>query len=347
MSEEYIIRSSYIDQMMEYFDDRGLIKVITGIRRCGKSVLMEQFRNHLLDSGLSEKDVSLIDLEKMRYVIDSERMFYDYLCGVIDSEHPVILIDEVQLIKGWERVVDSIRLNYDANIYITGSNSDTVSEKLGTHLTGRFVEINVFPFSYKEFLSRYPIDEDNGYTQRLTQYLRLGGMPIIDLKDNERKNRTILRGVYDSIINYDIRPDMDMDQTILDNLTSFMISNIGKLTSANNLAEGSYVGDPRTIERYLGKLCGCFIFYKADRYDVIGKRHMKTHAKFYLADTGFRDTMLLWSEYDEGALLENAVFIELLRRGYRVSVGSYRDKEIDFTAWMDGEPEFYQVALTV
>ena len=347
MSEEYVIRSSYIDQMMEYFDDRGLIKVITGIRRCGKSVLMEQFRNHLLDSGLSEKDVSLIDLEKMRYVIDSERMFYDYLCGVIDSEHPVILIDEVQLIKGWERVVDSIRLNYDANIYITGSNSETVSEKLGTHLTGRFVEINVFPFSYKEFLSRYPIDEDNGYTQRLTQYLRFGGMPIIDLKDNERKNRTILRGVYDSIINYDIRPDMDMDQTILDNLTSFMISNIGKLTSANNLAEGSYVGDPRTIERYLGKLCGCFIFYKADRYDVIGKRHMKTHAKFYLADTGFRDTMLLWSEYDEGALLENAVFIELLRRGYRVSVGSYRDKEIDFTAWMDGEPEFYQVALTV
>ncbi|MBQ7621664.1 MAG: ATP-binding protein, partial [Candidatus Methanomethylophilaceae archaeon] len=163
----------------------------------------------------------------------------------------------------------------------------------------------------------------------------------------ERKNRTILRGVYDSIINYDIRPDVDIDQTILDNLTSFMISNIGKLTSTNNLAAGSYVGDPRTIERYLGKLCGCFIFYKADRYDVIGKRHMKTHAKFYLADTGFRDTMLLWSEYDEGALLENAVFIELLRRGYRVSVGSYRDREIDFTAWMDGEPEFYQVALTV
>ncbi len=347
MAEEYVERPFYIDRMMEYFDNRDIVKVLTGIRGCGKSVLMMQFRQHLLDSGFTKKEVILINLEKMRYVIDTERMFYDYIVNNIDSDNPVILIDEVQLIKGWEKVVDSIRLKYGANIYITGSNSETVSEKLGTHLTGRFVEINVFPFSFKEFLSRYPIDNDNGYTQRLEQYLRYGGMPIIDLRDSERKNRTILRGVYDSIINCDIRPEMDMDQAILDNITSFMISNIGNQTSNNGIAANSYVGDPRTVERYLGKLCGCSIFYKANRYDVIGKKHMKSHAKFYLADTGFSDTILLGSEYNEGALLENAVFIELLRRGYRVSVGSYRDKEIDFTAWLDGEPEFYQVALSV
>ena len=347
MAEEYVERPSYIEEMMDYFDDRKFIKVLTGIRRCGKSVLMEQFRKHLLDSGIPEKDIIMIDLERMRYIIDSERMLYEYISSNIQAEEPVILIDEVQLIKGWERAVDSIRLKYNANVYITGSNSETVSESLGTHLTGRYVEINVFPFSFREFLDRYPIDKENGYTQRFEQYLRFGGMPIINLNDNQRKNRTILKGIYDSIINNDIRPNMDMDQAILDNMTSFMISNVGNLTSKNSIAERSYVGDQRTIEKYLGKLCGCYIFYKADRYDVIGGRHMRVNAKYYLADTGFRDAILLGSEYDEGAMLENAVFIELLRRGYRISVGSYKDKEIDFTAWLDGEPEFYQVAYSV
>ncbi len=347
MAEEYVERPSYIKLMMEYFDNRNIIKVLTGIRRCGKSVILEQFRQYLLNSGTSEKDIMLIDLEKMRYVIDSERMLYDFISSNIHSDEPIVLIDEVQLVKGWEKAVDTIRLKYNANIYITSSDSETVSESLGTHLTGRYVEINIFPFSFKEFLARYPIDSENGYTQRFTQYLRFGGMPIIDLKDSQRKNRTILRGVYDSIINNDIRPNMEIDQTILDNMTSFMISNVGNLTSYGSIAGRSYVGDQRTIEKYLGKLCGCYIFYKADRYDVIGRKHLKINAKYYLADTGFRDAILLSSEYNEAAMLENAVFIELLRRGYRVSVGSYRDREIDFTAWLDGEPEYYQVAWSV
>ena len=332
---------------MEWFDDRTMIKILTGIRCCGKSIIMEQFRQHLINRGISEKDIMLIDLEKMRYVIDSERMLYDHISSNIRSDRPVILIDEVQLIKGWERALDSIRLKYDASIYITGSNSETVSESLGTHLTGRYVEIDVYPFSFKEFLSRYPIDNDNGYTQRFVQYLRYGGMPIIDLKDSQRKNRTILRGVYDSIINNDIRPGMDMDQALLNSMTSFMISNIGNLTTYGSIANRSYMKDQRTVEKYLGKLCGCFIFYKADKYDVIGERHLKSKAKYYLADTGLKDAILLGSEYDEGSLLENAVFIELMRRGYRVSVGSFKDREIDFTAWLDGAPEFYQVAWSI
>lgn len=332
---------------MEWFDDRTMIKILTGIRCCGKSVIMEQFRQYLINRGISEKDIMLIDLEKMRYVIDSERMLYDYISSNIRSDRPVILIDEVQLIKGWERALDSIRLKYDANIYITGSNSETVSESLGTHLTGRYVEIDVYPFSFKEFLSRYPIDNDNGYTQRFVQYLRYGGMPIIDLKDSQRKNRAILRGVYDSIINNDIRPGMDMDQALLNSMTSFMISNIGNLTTYGSIASRLYMKDQRTVEKYLGKLCGCFIFYKADKYDVIGGRHLKSKAKYYLADTGFKDAILLGSEYDEGSLLENAVFIELMRRGYRVSAGSFKDREIDFTAWLDGAPEFYQVAWSI
>ena len=347
MIDEYVSRPFYIGKLMDYYNNRNLIKVLTGIRRCGKSVILEQFKQYLMDIGTPEDSVMLIDLEKMRYTIDSERMLYDYISSKIRSKEPVLLIDEVQLIKGWERAVDSIRLKYNANVYITGSNSETVSESLGTHLTGRYVEINIFPFSFIEFLSRYPIDEENGYTQRFIQYLRSGGMPIIDLKDGPRKNRAILQGVYDSIINNDIRPNMEIDQSILNNMTSFMMSNIGNLTSYNSIADRSFVGDQRTVEKYLGKLCGCYIFYKADRFDVIGGRHMKVNAKYYLADTGFRNAILLGSEHDDGALLENAVFIELLRRGYRTSVGSYKDKEIDFTAWMDDEPEFYQVAWSI
>ena len=347
MGEEYTARPFYMEQMMEWFDNRDMVKVLTGIRRCGKSVIMEQFRQHLISIGIPENDILFIDLERMRYMVDSERMLYDYVASNIGTDQPVLLMDEVQLVKGWERVVDSVRLQFGANIYITGSNSETVSESLGTHLTGRFVEIKVYPFSFREFVSRYPIDAENGYNQRLSQYLRYGGMPITDMGDNPKKNRTILRGVYDSIINYDIRPDMDMDQTILDSMTSFMISNIGHLTTYGGIAGRSYVKDQRTVEKYLGKLCGCFIFYKADRYDVIGGEHLRSSAKYYLVDTGFRDAILLGSEYDEGALLENAVFIELLRRGYRVSVGLYKDKEIDFTAWSEGGQEFYQVTLNV
>ena len=148
MAEEYVERPSYIKLMMEYFDNRNIIKVLTGIRRCGKSVILEQFRQYLLNSGTSEKDIMLIDLEKMRYVIDSERMLYDFISSNIHSDEPIVLIDEVQLVKGWEKAVDTIRLKYNANIYITGSNSETVSESLGTHLTGRYVEINIFPFSF-------------------------------------------------------------------------------------------------------------------------------------------------------------------------------------------------------
>jgi len=345
MEDGYVIRHRYLDMMMGYRRNPELIKVLTGIRRCGKSVILEQFRKRLMSEGFPEDNIIMMDLERMRYIIDSERMLHDHLSRSIKNDAPVILLDEVQLVKGWERAVESIRLQYHADFYITGSNSDTVSESLGTHLTGRYVEINVFPFSFAEFLDRYPIDDENGYPQRLEQYLRYGGMPIIDLNDDLRKNRTILRGVYDSIINNDIRPRVELDQSVLENTTAFMLSNISNLTSYNNIAKQSLVGDQRTVEKYLDKLCGCFIFYKADRYDVIGKKHLKTNAKFYLADTGFKDAVLLGSEYNEGALLENAVYIELLRRGYRVCVGAYKDKEIDFTAWKDGGPEFYQVCL--
>lgn len=346
MSERMVPRTEYIRQLDSFRKDAGLIKVITGVRRCGKSELMRQFRQHLMNDGVPEGDIIYVDLERKRYVIDSERMLYETIRNSIRLDGCYILLDEVQLVKGWERVVTTARNEFGANIYITGSNSKMLSDELGTHITGRFVQIHVMPFSFREFLQRYPIDPDNGHTQRFVQYMHWGGMPIIDLDDDNTKNRAILRGVYDSIINHDIRPRVDLDQSILENVTSFMLSNTGNLTSAGRITEGALIGDPRTTEKYLFELCRCFIFYRSERYDIIGAKHMHSNAKYYPVDTGMMNTILYGHELNEAAMLECVVFLELVRRGYRVSVGSYRSREIDFTAWMEEcPPEFYQVAL--
>lgn len=336
-------RERYLETLDLYRNNPELVKVITGIRRCGKSVLLKQFRKRLESEG---KTVVYIDLESERYRIPSERAMYNRLRNEIE-EDAFLLLDEVQLVKGWEKVVDTLRTEFKVNIYLTGSNAETVSTELGTHLTGRYVEIHVLPFSFEEFLLRYPVDRENGYEDRLEQFLNHGGMPIIDIRDDEVKNRTILKGIYDSIVNNDIRPTMSMEQLPLENLTTFMMSNIGNPVSAHRIAQGAGIGDPRTVEKYLSKLCECFIFYKADKYDIVGRRHLSTNAKFYTADTGLRNSVIYGKEYNIGSLLENAIYLELLRRGLRVSTGSFRSTEVDLTAWdMDG-PSYYQVAYTV
>lgn len=346
MAKIIVPRTAYIRQLDSYRSDTDLLKIVTGVRRCGKSELLRQFRQHLIDDGVPESEIIYIDLERSRYVIDSERMLYETIRNAVRGDGCYIMIDEVHFVRGWERVVSTVKNEFRANMYLTGSNSNMLSDDLATHVTGRYATIHVMPFSFREFVTRYPIDSENGYTQRLYQYMRWGGMPIIDLDDDGTKNRAILRGVYDSILNNDIRPRVELDQVILENITAFMLSNTGNITSANRITVASSVGDKRTTERYLGELVKSFVFYRADRFDMIGLKHMETNAKFYPADTGLMNAILYGYEIDESALLECVVYLELIRRGYRVSVGSYRNREIDFTAWNDdGVAEFYQVAL--
>lgn len=256
------------------------------------------------------------------------------------------MIDKIHFVRGWERVVSTARDEFRANMYLTGSNSNMLSDDLATPVTGRYATIHVMPFSFREFMVRYPMDADNGYTQRFHQYMRWGRMPIVDLDDDGTRNRSILRSVYDSILNNDIRSKVELDQTILDNITAFMLSNTGNITSAGRITNASSIGYRRTTERYLRELVNSFIFYKADRYDIIGLKHTEINAKFYPVDTGLMNTILYGHEMNESALLECVVYLKLVRRGYRVSVGSYRNKEIDFTAWTDdGTADFYQVTL--
>ena len=249
------------------------------------------------------------------------RSLYETIRNAVHGEGCYIMIDEVHFVRGWERVVSTVKNEFRANMYLTGSNSNMLSDDLATHVTGRYATIHVMPFSFREFVTRYPIDSENGYTQRLYQYMRWGiygvsaplqididylrqrlyqymrwgGMPIIDLDDDGTKNRAILRGVYDSILNNDIRPRVELDQVILENITAFMLSNMGNITSANRITVAASVGDKRTTERYLRELVKSFVFYRADRFDMIGLKHMETNAKFYPVDTGLMNAILYQS----------------------------------------------------
>lgn len=338
-----IIRKSYIERLEEFKDRPDLVKIVTGVRRSGKSTLLAQFRQRLENKG---ENVVSIDLEEKRFSVTTKRELNSYVTELMTTPKDYILLDEVQYIAGWEDVVNTLRSN-GANVYVTGSNAKVLSSEFSTIIAGRYAEIHVLPFSFSEFLERYPPKSDTRVEQRFDQYLVQGGMPIIDLDDFPRKNRTIMEGVYDSIVNRDVVSRSRMDPYTVRRMTDFMYSNVGNITTLESLASGSGIGDNRTVDRYLDALTDSFVFYKVNTFDLIGKKMMKVKAKYYASDTGLRNTALGHIDDNASGLLENIVFLELVRRGYDVVVGSYRDYEVDFTARSFGKTEYYQVAKTL
>ncbi len=338
-----IIRKSYIERLEEFEDRPDLVKIVTGVRRSGKSTLLAQFRQRLENKG---ENVVSINLEEKRFSVTTKRELNSYVTELMTTPKDYILLDEVQYIAGWEDVVNTLRSN-GANVYVTGSNAKVLSSEFSTIIAGRYAEIHVLPFSFSEFLERYPPKGDTRVEQRFDQYLVQGGMPIIDLDDSLRKNRTIMEGVYDSIVNRDVVSRSRMDPSTVRRMTDFMYSNVGNITTLESLASGSGIGDNRTVDRYLDALTDSFVFYKVNTFDLIGKKMMKVKAKYYASDTGLRNTALGHTDDNASGLLENIVFLELIRRGYDVVVGSYRDYEVDFTARSFGKTEYYQVAKTL
>ncbi len=253
-----------------------------------------------------------------------------------------MLLEEVQAIDGWELAIETVRIHLKANLYITGSNSKMLSSELGAHLTGRFVEIPILPLSFKEYITKYPVDANHTSLDRFKRYLRWGGMPSVNVDADVLDIKVNLDGVYCSIM-FDIAARSRLDASVLKRLAEFIILNIGENVSTKRVAEAVGIRDYRTVDRYLNELCSSFLFYKADRFDIIGRRHLDNNGRFYVADTGLRNTVLAGVEIDESKLLENAVYLELVRRGYRVSVGTYRGSEIGFVAWKSNEPELYRV----
>lgn len=238
-------------------------------------------------------------------------------------------------------------VDYDADIYITGSNAYLLSSELSTYLSGRYVEIKVFPFSFAEFLEGHPALPDADRNFRFQQYLRTGGIPLTDPDRGDRYNRMILEGIYNTVLVKDTATRMGIrDLSGLDRIARFLMDNSGNTTNVDNIAKATGLAK-KTVEKYIRSLAEAFLFYKVERYDVVGKKLLNSHEKYYPVDTGMARAVLDRGISDTSRPLENIVFLELMRRGYRVRVGSFRDREVDFTAEKDGKVEYYQVCLTM
>ena len=350
-------RRSYINTLMEFID-KDVIKVIVGVRRCGKSTLLKLFTEELIKRKIPLKNIIHINFESMRYRdITDYNLFYDYVAGRIPEYGKIyLLIDEPQMVSGWEKAVNSFKIDFNCDIYITGSNARLLSSELSTLISGRYVEIDLYPLSYKEYLDFHNKEKNDDSFQ---SYLKFGGFPsIIELGDNIDRINDVLDGIYNTVIVKDvITKNKIKDEELLLKIVAFLADNVGNPTSSNSIAN-SLIGEKRlenigkipavsTVENYIGALVKAYVFYEAKRYDLKGKNLLKTLGKYYIVDIGLRNMLLGYRDIDRGHILENIVFLELKRRGYNVFIGKVDDKEVDFIAEKASHKIYIQVCETL
>lgn len=349
-------RDLYLNKLLS-FKDNEVIKVITGVRRSGKSSLLDLFEKHLIDKeNISLDNIVKMNLEsgEFRELLDSVSL-YDYVKEKIQDVKgkAYLIFDEIQMVKDWEKTVNSLNIDYDVDIYITGSNAYLLSSELSTLLSGRYVEIKMLPLSYKEFLS---FRDTTNSRENFEYFLKYGGMPAVSkFGGNESNINTLLEGIYSTVIVKDVleRNNFSNDK-LLTNLISYLADNIGNLCSPSSIAnylssnkvpvfrDGESIGN-KTVNAYISALEKAYVFYPVSRYDVKGKEYLKTLQKYYIVDTGLRNMLLGYRDVDRGHILENVVYLELLRRDYKVSIGKVGDKEIDFLATKPDEKIYFQV----
>ena len=358
---ELINRPEYLNQLIQN-KDIDLIKIVTGLRRCGKSSLLDLFHQYLLDYNVPNNNIIHMNMESLKYrELTDYLSFYDYVSALIPSTGKTYLIfDELQVIEHWEKAIESFRLDYDVDIYITGSNAYLLSSELSTFLSGRYVEIRMLPLSFKEFLSFYKFEEAITMDEKFQKYVQFGGMPVLsEFQFNEVRASQALEGIYSTVIIRDIlRRNNQVDQNTLHKIILFLCSNIGSITSPNNIGnvlstEGDIPSSKgrniagRTVDKYIAMLRNAYFFYTVERYDVKGKQLLKTLGKHYIVDTGFRNLLLGYRNDDRGHILENIVFLELLRRDYHVYIGKIGDKEVDFIAEKLNDKLYIQVTESI
>ncbi len=354
---ELINRPEYLNQLTEN-KDVDLVKIVTGIRRCGKSSLLDLFHKYLSDNGVADNNIIHMNLESLRYRNLSDYLaFYDYVSERIPKNGKTYLIfDELQAVEHWEKAIESFRLDFDVDIYITGSNAYLLSTEFSTLLSGRYVEIRMLPLSFKEFLTFYEFEPSVSAEEKFQRYLQFGGMPILrEYKFNEARSNQALEGIYSTVVLRDIlQRENKADQGMLQKIMLFLCSNIGSITSPNSIGNVlSNEGDissckdknvaGKTVDKYISMLCNAFIFYSVGRYDVKGKQLLKTLGKNYIIDMGFRNMLLGYRDADRGHILENIVFLELIRRDYRVYIGKVGETEVDFVAEKPNDKLYIQV----
>ena len=376
-------RDLYLKRLIA-FQDTEPVKVVTGIRRCGKSSLLKLMRKHLIDTGIRQDQIINMNFESMEYRNMDVRVFYDHVKGkILPDKKMYLFFDELQRLDKWEDAVNSFRVDFDCDIYITGSNAYLLSSEYSTYLAGRHVEIKMLPLSFKEFLEfhGYEVRDYKAPTGEVKKraydstgeiiqwedlfeaYVRYGGMPgIADVGLEQDKVLALLDGIYSTVVVRDIlerekrRGQIQItDPVLLRKIILFLADNIGNNTSLNSisntlvsekmLTDRAKQGKPaiQTLAAYVDALLEAYLFYEIKRYDVKGKAELKTLGKYYVVDTGLRNYLLGYRDMDIGHIIENIVYFELLRRGFDVAVGKVGEKEIDFIAKKDDVKIYYQV----
>lgn len=348
-------RKEYLEKLMQWKDEK-IIKVVTGIRRCGKSTFLLQYQKKLQSLGIDEKQIISLNFENLEYeeLLQYQKL-YAYIKERLNGKRTYIFLDEIQKVPFFEKVVDSLYLRPDVDIYITGSNAYMLSGDLATLLSGRYIEIKLLPLSFKEFLECTKMQPENGFAE----YLQNGGLPYIAaMNRTTEKVDAYFEGIYNTVIVRDIEDRQARkettgierkisDITLLKTIAKYLSSVVGSSVSIRGITDylisnGRKVS-PNTVNDYVTALTEAFIFYPAERFDIVGKQLLKANKKFYIVDLGLRNHILPRRKYDLGFSLENIIYFELLRRGYRVTIGKFQSLEIDFVAEKQGQYTYFQV----
>lgn len=347
----YLKRQKYLDKLISQ-KDKDIIKVITGIRRCGKSVLLfEIYYDYLVESGIPRDHIIRINLEtkKNEPLRNSDKLYEEIEKQITDDGKYYVFIDEIQFVDGFEDVVNGLRADHKCDVYITGSNSKLLSKDINTKMRGRSIEIKVYPLSFAEYYEYYGGDKRRCFND----YLMYGGLPYL-LSENDSKNKVdYLKMICDTVVGKDVVERHGIRQgDVFDAVVGFLCSNIGSFVNANKIADtlktnGFGRATHDTVEKYLEYVCDAFLFYRAQRYDIKGKQYLKTLNKYYISDLGIRNSKLNYRQVEITHSLENIVYLDLIRRGYIVDVGKNNQKEIDFVARDDKNLYYIQVAYTL
>ncbi len=347
-----IQRQRYLEELKRW-KDKDLIKVITGIRRCGKSTLFELFIDYLKENKVKDDQIISINLEDVDYDFKDYKELYTYISKKIDSnKNYYVFLDEVQNVHEFQKAVDGLYIKKNVDVYITGSNAYLLSGELATLLSGRYIEIKMLPLSFKEYVTAF---DDNNYQQLFLNYMKNGGMPgnISILKTNYNDIDKYLDGIFSTIVYKDIMARNNItDKLLLESILKFLFDSIGSSVSikkiSDTLTSKNMCTSNHTVENYVNAFLESFLIYKAERFDVKGKNLLSRDYKYYAVDTGLRSYLLgKKADSDMGHILENIVYLELLRRGYKVYVGKVDNLEIDFVAENRDGLKYYQVALSV
>lgn len=349
-------RKEYLEKLIGWKDD-DVIKVVTGIRRCGKSTLLMQYQDYLKSIGIEENQIIAVNFEELEYeeLCDYKKLYAYIKDRLIADKTTYIFLDEIQKVPSFEKVVDSLYVKPNIDIYITGSNAYMLSGDLATLLTGRYVEISMLPLSFSEYMELSDKDKESAFAD----YIKYGGLPFVATMDRtDDKVDTYLEGIYNTVIVKDIedrqkRQESNSDKRkindipLLKTIAKYLSSVIGSPVSlrgiTNYLVSSGRKISANTVSNYVNALIESFIFYPAERFDIVGKQLLQANKKYYMVDLGIRNHILPRKYYDLGFSVENIVFFELLRRGCKVTIGKYQENEVDFVAERRGELTYIQV----